>query len=373
MDDSRFDALTRSLSTPGSRRRALGGLLAGALGMALDETTGLAKKKKKGKKKGKKKDEKKPNCFDLIRCGDECCARSESCCGNHCCLPFQTCCGNACCNGEETCRNGTTCVNHCNDGVQNFRETDTDCGGSCRNVRKCDVTQGCAEDADCESGVCVDRPGLGFICVPCRTDLDCERQNPETRGCFDNVCFECASNTDCSEGEVCNATTHSCAECVSDTQCGNAERPFCVAPLDGECPSDQPCVCRRCRTSDDCPDEEICDETGNCIECLSDTDCAAGKVCVQNTCRAPATCPAGADLCTQGFGSTTACGSGCRCHTTTDDETRCVGGSLESRCDAQPACTSRAECEARHGPGAVCVQDTGSFCGCAHCARQCTV
>ena len=33
MDGSRFDALTRSLTTRGSRRRALGGLLLGSLGL----------------------------------------------------------------------------------------------------------------------------------------------------------------------------------------------------------------------------------------------------------------------------------------------------------------------------------------------------
>src|SRR5687768_14657954 len=33
MDDSRFDALARSLGTAGSRRRALSGLLAGTLGI----------------------------------------------------------------------------------------------------------------------------------------------------------------------------------------------------------------------------------------------------------------------------------------------------------------------------------------------------
>ncbi|MGH2617469.1 MAG: hypothetical protein ACRDJC_19720 [Thermomicrobiales bacterium] len=57
MDAVRFDGLTRSLSARSSRRVALGGLAAGvltALGLALDESTVLAKKKNKGKKKKKK-------------------------------------------------------------------------------------------------------------------------------------------------------------------------------------------------------------------------------------------------------------------------------------------------------------------------------
>jgi hypothetical protein len=54
MDDSRFDALARTLATAGSRRRALGGLLAGTLGLAgwpLGEDAAAHNLKAKCKKK----------------------------------------------------------------------------------------------------------------------------------------------------------------------------------------------------------------------------------------------------------------------------------------------------------------------------------
>lgn len=40
MDDLRFDAITRSFAAPGSRRRLLGGMLAGALALVGVETVG---------------------------------------------------------------------------------------------------------------------------------------------------------------------------------------------------------------------------------------------------------------------------------------------------------------------------------------------
>jgi hypothetical protein len=63
MDDSRFDTLTRSLTTAGSRRRALTTVLGGALGLvaaaSLDDAVAKkkpcppCKKRKKGKCKAK--------------------------------------------------------------------------------------------------------------------------------------------------------------------------------------------------------------------------------------------------------------------------------------------------------------------------------
>jgi hypothetical protein len=287
MDADRFDSLTRALTEARTRRGTLAALLGGTLGLRGLADVDAKNCKKIGNKKKRKaclkkaKNKKKPNCFDLIPCGDACCARSESCCGNHCCLPFQTCCGTGCCSGEESCRNGV-CVNHCNDGVQNFRETDTDCGGSCRNVRKCELAQACAEDADCETEVCVDRPGFGFVCLPCRADPDCARQNSQTPFCFDNFCADCRTSEDCPADKRCNLHTHSCQECVSDGDCRNTERPFCVAPLDGECRiagEELLCVCRGCRTNDDCFEAETCDETNTCVPrqpCEDDSECGDG-------------------------------------------------------------------------------------------------
>ncbi len=47
MDEADFDALTRSLNTAGSRRRALGGLIAGTLGLlGAGSDSAMARKQK---------------------------------------------------------------------------------------------------------------------------------------------------------------------------------------------------------------------------------------------------------------------------------------------------------------------------------------
>jgi hypothetical protein len=367
MDADHFDALARSLTVAGTRRGALTAL-AGSVG--LFGLTAAAKKKGGKKKGGKKKKD---------------CPKSQP-------IP----CGDKCCNIFEGCRKGK-CVGHCNDGEKNFGETDTDCGGSCRNVRKCRQGQSCVEGADCFNNVC-----NGSVCTECRIDSDCDGLgNPLRFRCSSEFCFECIANFDCPRPGQSAAQTvcinKRCVECASGADCP-AARPFCMTETNEECVDNavRPCACRACRDEVDCNPGQVCnDEDGSCVECVSDPDCAsrpdlpfcvgnvcrqcaqdtdcatAGDVCVQGTCRTPATCIAGRDLCTQGFGGDTACGAGCRCHTTTESGTRCVGA-LEFSCTAQAACTSRAECEARHGPGAFCVQDTGNFCGCAFCALQCT-
>lgn len=346
MDGLRFDVLIRTLTTRQSRRVTLSSLTAGVLGLgrALDGTTVQARKKRK---KAKKK---------------------RSCSAGN---PKR--CGNRCCRSDETCRAGR-CLDHCQDGLLNFRETDTDCGGPCPRrlapFGTCVLGKRCAVDEDCFTGVCVEATlGAGRTCALCRQDSDCDRNSTSGRRCINHDCFACAADADCP-----------------------AERQFCIAT--GACPNNEPCVCGSCRQDTDCPPGQVCDEQGQCFECFEDTDCTrdasrpvcvenvcrqcardadcptAGDLCIQHACRTPATCPAGRDLCTQGFVAETVCGDGCRCHTTTDSGTRCVGA-LEPRCDAQPSCTSRTECEARHGPGAFCVQDTGTFCGCRFCALQC--
>jgi hypothetical protein len=352
MDADRFDALTLTLTASRSRRVTLGGLVAGvlvALGRTRDVPTVLAKKKRGKGKKGK--------------------AKKKSCSAGN---PIR--CGRFCCRPDERCRGGQ-CVSHCEDGEPNFGETDTDCGGTCRSVRTCRLGKSCAQDADCFNNVCT-----GNLCAECRIDSDCDGLgNPLRFRCFDNFCFECATNFDCPRpGQGAKQTVcinKRCVECASGADCP-IERPFCMTDINEECVDNavRPCACRACRDEVDCAAGQVCDESnGNCVECVQDADCAtAGQVCLQNTCRTPATCAAGLDLCTQGFGAGTVCGGNCRCHTTTESETRCVSG-LESSCDAQVACTSRGECEARHGPGTFCIRDTGNFCGCAFCAAQCAV
>jgi hypothetical protein len=224
MDGSHFDSLTRTLTAPISRRVTLSGLAAGvllSLGLALDESTVLAKKKKNKKKKDCPKS--KPN-----RCGDKCCKSSEAC------------------------KKGK-CIDHCNDREKNFGETGTDCGGTCRDIRKCQLADECKEDADCFNNVCVKPPVLGFpVCVDCRETVDCGRLGDPLRfACINNLCFECSRDADCPRPGQ------------------RPEQDKCVEPVDGGCPAGKPCVCRQCRNSVECPQGQFCDETGTCIGCAS--------------------------------------------------------------------------------------------------------
>jgi hypothetical protein len=43
---------------------------------------------------------------------------------------------------------------HCNDGTQDYNETDVDCGGSCAPGRKCSDYGQCNNQTDCISDVC---------------------------------------------------------------------------------------------------------------------------------------------------------------------------------------------------------------------------
>jgi hypothetical protein len=223
MDADRFDTLTRTL-TPASRSRrvTLSGLSAGVLvvlGLTLEQST------VRGKKKGKRKEcpKAKPK-----RCGDKCCKPSERC------------------------KKGK-CVNHCNDGVKNFGETGIDCGGTCVEDRRfllgtCAVGQGCQVDTDCTTGICVN-----LTCVVCRESSDCARASTNTAACINNECFECARDADCPRpGQP-------------------PEEDKCVEPINARCPAGKPCVCRQCRISAECPQDQFCDETGTCTGgCLAE-------------------------------------------------------------------------------------------------------
>ena len=236
MDDLRFDRLAAALATGPSRRR----LLAALLGSVFAGRVG--QRKIKAKKKKKKK---------------SCSAGNPIRCGRFCCRP------------DESCRKGK-CVDHCEDGIQNFGETDVDCGGTCvgrlpsRPFGRCVLRKRCAVAGDCDSQFCEEiEPGAGQVCVECNIDLHCDANNFGRVRCIDHFCHECAVDGDCS---LC---------CPG--------RPFCVAPP-GVCPN-RPgvtCACRECREghdAEDCPEPgSICNDEGNCegLACDSNADCQSG-------------------------------------------------------------------------------------------------
>jgi len=156
MDGSRFDSLTRSLSTAGSRRRALSGLLAGLLSFlgephgAEDVLAGKGKRKR-AKKKGNKK--KRP-------CGG--CSGGTICCGSQCVsvLTDPNNCGSCGtqCDVDEACSNGqcTRCefpLSVCGTQCVNLNTDANNCGACGAPCPKDPVNP--RRDLQCQNRQCV--------------------------------------------------------------------------------------------------------------------------------------------------------------------------------------------------------------------------
>ena len=182
MDDSRFDALARSLTTAGSRRRALGGLLAGTLGVlgrhdgdesAAHDLKAKCKKKSGGAKK-------------------KCLKKAKKHAAEH-----------AAATSLGPLPPGPTCT----DGSKNGSESDVDCGGSCP---RCPTGQGCATRNDCDSAFC-----SGGTCVACTQSTDCPKDATSECNCFaasgtPGICLK-KSGTIASSCAACPADTARCA------------------------------------------------------------------------------------------------------------------------------------------------------------------
>jgi hypothetical protein len=171
MDAVRFDALTRTLTAAGSRRRALAlavsGMLAPLLGLReTDARKSLKKCKKIDNKKKRKKCIKKAKRANL-----------------------------------------------CRDGVKNGSETDVDCGGG--TCPRCGAGQICNSRDDCATGRCV-----STVCQQCANAGDC--------GFEANGATACACRTTSTGQKVCtNANCRffaggTCGECDASEQCAPA-------------------------------------------------------------------------------------------------------------------------------------------------------
>jgi hypothetical protein len=194
----------------------------------------------------------------------------------------------------------------CMDLMQNFGESDIDCGGPC--PLKCVPPQMCTDDSDCVTSLChpmgfctyphcqndVYDPGLewyvdcGGECGPsCRLGYPCE----DTLDCAMGTCEgpdgqkkcaltpECANNnfdvdetsTDC--GGPCGATCKSFESCLLDTDCysnfcsgGCFPSPHCqdaevsMGEIDLNCGGE----CGRCPIGSDCVFDSDCDDS-SCV------------------------------------------------------------------------------------------------------------
>jgi hypothetical protein len=217
MDGASFDALSRRLSTLGSRRHVLGAILASsaAIGMRPAEPAGAKKKKKitlchagqtiKASKKKKKTHLKHGDTLGpCVTCPDG----QRPCRGA--CLSNLICCDDGDCAGGRTCQQGT-------------------CACPANKPHICPGNTICQEC--CQTAHCF--PALPFDGRVCQNG-QCVCGDPGTRLCtgegapWAGACGACCDDSECSEGRSCTVLTGespSC-RCPSDSECSGVCIPF---------------------------------------------------------------------------------------------------------------------------------------------------
>ncbi|MFP4111398.1 MAG: hypothetical protein ACLFUO_00195 [Candidatus Woesearchaeota archaeon] len=219
-------------------------------------------------------------------------------------------------------------LDHCNDEIQNYGETDLDCGGTCREEGiLCAEGRSCNEHTDCQSGycdggVCSDPPGhcidgvirardgetgsldgnidCGGDCPGCPLGEGCISEDDCQYGlfCGEGICqsFEAL----CSDGEISSLSSESDVDCGGDCnlKCGHGQ--MCNSYSD--CDS-MPCIFGKCEdpgvfchngvidgdeTGTDCGGScARCTEGAGCEEdsdCTSELYCNSNDVCAVPRC-----------------------------------------------------------------------------------------
>lgn len=233
MDGTCFDTMTRRLSLASSRRRALGGVLLGALGLVgMDAEPTTAKKKPcppcKKRKKGK--------CKGTLPDG-------SACDGGQC--QGGACVALAVPPGPPPASPPPTPGPTCSDGIKNGRETDVDCGGP--DCPPCALDQVCIYSGDCRTGNCDDRE-----CEGCSSNFNCGFDPDGARcTCVAGICYSsgatgetCQASATCGSVDACMRTSGICGhggKCYLPLG-GGAPRCATVAPASCGCTSHQQCA-----------------------------------------------------------------------------------------------------------------------------------
>jgi len=199
----------------------------------------------------------------------------------------------------------------------------------------------------------------------CTADPECAT-SPDGRVCdvTSGRCVACTAARDlCPAGQYCDTTALVCtAGCRNDDACSAGLDPDAGAPPadvdDGGAPA-----ARRCDP-----------QTRSCVECVTDTHCAAGRLCVGNRCVAGCNpqqgCPTGQACCTGA------------CVDTGSSVAHC--GACDTRCtlsNGVPACTNStctvgactapfADCNDRVDDGCE-TNTTSSLQHCGRCGAAC--
>ena len=290
MDESRFDALARMLSSKAGGRRQTLGILAGwamaAIGRGPEGTRGKKRKKNRKKKKVQTPQPLPPSpCVPDCRgkkcgsdgCGGTCgsCQQAESCVSGQC---TSASCSPAC-PANQVCQGG---VCGCPAGMKECPNQGPP--GSCH---ECCVTTATFPDPECASSpngnYCVDPNGNQLYRCGCYIGL---------KNCGDGKCVPCCTHQDCI-----NLTGDQHRLCLSGA-----------------------CLCNETDGFVECPDPSF--HVGECRHIADDSD-ACGPLCKRcdppnSVCAGGACCfPSGASCVNNSRGccaGENACGPGFICH-----------------------------------------------------------
>ena len=216
MDDRRFDALTRSLAAPKTRRGLLGGLLAFAAGALGASAQGCPP----GQTANRKGDCSCPPGTDA--CPDGCFNKKTD--PNNCGGCGRTCIGGECRKGECRCPSGSVLCDGVCRAQSSFADDPDNCGG-------CGVS--CADGNACTTDIC-----SGGACQNTPNTAVCTTAEGAAGTCANGGCVASTTTTTttlpvclaaCTVLPECNTVTAStcCNNCCYGTSSGGA---CCLAP-----------------------------------------------------------------------------------------------------------------------------------------------
>ena len=289
MDDDRFDEMAKSLIAATSRRRTVGALLGGVVGLiGLAEVGSSRRRKNSARRRKEAKKEKlgkrvteeakpggagKPSgrCLDgFANCRGTCVNLAKD--RNNCGI-----CALVCPDGESCCA-----------GVCLATQTDNaNCGACGKN---------CAAQQTCCGGACVNTQVNESHCGTCDTPCGARQI------CCGGECIAaCTASDQCHEAGVCDPATRACtnprkpngAACTDGDACTRTDT--CQA---GECVGGNPVICP---TPDQCHDPGACNPaTGLCSNPSKPdgTSCETGNLCTIDACQGGVCTPGASVTCT---------------------------------------------------------------------------
>jgi hypothetical protein len=258
MDQERFDKLARTISDSSSRRRVLGGALAGIFGAGAAKVAGVdakgkGKGKQHGKGKGKGKNGKVKNQFVCtvdnandpppFGCGDDACCNTTPAGNGPACVPVfeQIGAGQFCgARGDGAVDAGEGVCRKCPAGTRCSNGVDAATGNT---ILKCVCTASTWGD-----GCCINGGDVGQTDDICVKNGSGQAVNTPLPGPFSGA-FVCGTGGSqcnvCSVGTLfsgCCSATGACVAGTANSNCGSSGELCEVCKNDASCGADQACT-----------------------------------------------------------------------------------------------------------------------------------